>query len=98
MKYLLILLVLLSQLSYAMSYDDRNRVIQLMKNGCEQNINNKMNCNCQADFFMNNIPLKDFEDVAKGYIMISRNKESAKQVSRSVLFYINSLLNKCYQK
>ena len=97
MKYILAL-VLLSQLSYAMSYDDRSRVIKLMKNGCEQDINNKMDCSCQANFFMHNIPLQDFENVAKGYVAISRNPELAKGAPREVLGYINKLFSRCYTK
>lgn len=98
MKYLLVLLILLVQLSFAMSYDDRNRVIKLMKNGCEQDINNKMDCRCQADFFMYNVPLNDFENVAKGYVVIGKNPELAKQAPRKVLKYINELFGRCYSK
>ncbi len=98
MKYVLILLILLSRLSNAMSYDDRGRVIKLMQDGCEQNINNKMNCSCQADFFMNTVPLQDFEEVARGYVAISRNPELAKHAPIEVLTYLNQLLSRCYSK
>ena len=94
MKKIIVLIVIFSQFSFAMTQSNKEKVMQLMYNGCINN-NTRSYCNCQYNYFKYNVPLRDFESVVKGMVVISRNSSLAKEAPKKTLWYLNELFLKC---
>ena len=97
MKKILILLMIVVQVSIAISLQQRDKIVKLMREGCERQSHTKMNCSCQADFFTNYVPLNDFELTVKTMIAISREPKLFNIATDKSKILLNMLLFKCYK-
>ena len=94
MRRFIFLFLMSSGLLYSMTYQEKNHVIKLMKNGCI-NDQSAQYCSCQEGFFQDQVPLNDFDELARGYVVLSKKPGLAQGAPKKVLYYINSLNYKC---